>query len=90
MVLDIKQLRNFSVLAATLHFAKAALLLNMTAPALTRSIQRLEQELEVKLLLRNNRAVSLTPAGQRFLQFAEMTLESLSSLERDFRADLAR
>ena len=85
--MDIKQLGAFSVLASSLHFAKAAKLCHMTAPALTRSVQRLESELGVKLLLRNNRLVSLTPAGQRFLLFAESTLESLSILERDLHED---
>lgn len=85
--MDIKQLEIFSVLASTLHFAKAAKLCHMTAPALTRSIQRLEQELGVTLLLRNNRMVSLTPAGQRVLLFAESAIESLHILEKDLRSD---
>jgi len=81
--MDFKQLEIFSSLARHLHFAKAAKECHITAPALTRSIQRLEGELGVELLYRNNRQVALSDAGRRFLLFAEQTLGHLYTLQQD-------
>lgn len=57
-------LRYFCVLADTLHFGKAAQILHITQPPLTRAIQRLEEELGVLLFKRNQRNVVLTSAGE--------------------------
>lgn len=43
----------------------------MSASALSRLIQRMEQELDCRLLLRNNRSVQLTRQGKQLLTFAE-------------------
>ncbi len=74
-LMDFKQLEIFTVLAKELHFAKAAKQCHMTASAVTRSIQRLEQELGCQLLLRNNRSVELTQAGLNFAEYAKESLE---------------
>ena len=47
----------------------------MTASAVTRSIQRLEEELGYVLLVRNNRHVELTVAGKELAIYAEETLD---------------
>lgn len=81
--MDFKQLEAFVVVADELHFANAAKRLHVTASALTRQIQRLEQGLSAQLLLRNNKQVELTPAGMRFLSFAVDALEREQALQRD-------
>jgi len=68
--MDFKQLEIFTVLAQELHFTQTAKRCHMTASAVTRSIQRLEEELDVTLLLRNNRNVELTAAGKQFADYA--------------------
>jgi LysR family transcriptional regulator of abg operon len=42
----------------------------LSQPALTRSIQQLEKHVGMPLLTRSTRSVSLTPAGERFYQYA--------------------
>lgn len=72
--MDFKQLEIFVSLAHELHFARTARHCHMTASAVTRSIQRLEDELGFTLLVRNNRRVELTMAGKSFSMFAQDVL----------------
>lgn len=66
--------RIFLHLAESLHFARSAKALHMSASALTRSIQRLEQELGQPLFLRTKRSVALTRAGELFREHARAQL----------------
>ncbi len=68
---QLSQLRCFVAVATELHFGRAAALLHMTQPPLTRQIQLLEHEVGVQLLDRSGGAVRLTPAGTIFLREAE-------------------
>ncbi|WP_121117709.1 LysR substrate-binding domain-containing protein [Croceibacterium ferulae] len=64
---ELSQLRCFVAAAEELHFGRAAQRLNMTQSPLSRQIQLLERILNVTLLERTSRTVSLTPSGQVFL-----------------------
>lgn len=68
---QLSQLRCFVAVATELHFGRAAVLVNMTQPPLTRQIQLLEHEVGVQLLERAGGTVRLTPAGVTFLREAE-------------------
>ena len=72
--MDYSDLKYFVALAETLHFAKAARKAHISPSALTRSIQRLETEVEHPLFFRDRRNVTLTPAGRIFLAYAEGAL----------------
>ncbi|MEB2519680.1 LysR family transcriptional regulator [Pseudomonas sp. YuFO20] len=57
----------FSTVASAGSLARAAERLGVSQPALTKSVQRLERRLGVKLLLRSSRGIELTDAGAAFL-----------------------
>lgn len=80
MDIEVRHLRAFSTVAEQRSYTAASRLLLITQPALTRTVQQLEQRLDVQLLKRSSRSVELTAAGQAFLQRAR-------SILRDF--DLA-
>jgi DNA-binding transcriptional LysR family regulator len=58
----------FHALAEELNYRRAADRLGMSQPSLTRSIQRLEHQLKVKLFERTRQQVTLSPAGRVFLE----------------------
>jgi DNA-binding transcriptional LysR family regulator len=73
-MIENRHLRYFSVLARTLHMTRAAEQLYLAQPALSQNIQQLEEELGTTLIQRTGRKLSLTAAGQVFLQEAENSL----------------
>jgi len=72
--MTVTQLECFRAVARRRHFARAADSLGKTQPALTVHVQRLEADLGVRLLERSGRQISLTPAGQILLPYAEKIL----------------
>ncbi len=71
--MDLTLIRYFLTLARTLNFTRAAEACNVTQPALTKSIQRLEEELGGPLLLRERSLTQLTPLGKAMLPLLEQT-----------------
>ncbi|WP_243700857.1 LysR family transcriptional regulator [Paralcaligenes ureilyticus] len=59
------------------NFIAASLTLNMSQPALTRTVQRVEQQIGVALFRRSTRHVEITPAGQEFVAVALRILDDL-------------
>jgi DNA-binding transcriptional LysR family regulator len=74
--LDLTQLRYFLALSKTLNFTSAAEACNVTQPALTKSIQRLEGELGGALLLREPDRAQLTPLGAAMLPLLQRTFDA--------------
>ncbi|NJO85543.1 MAG: LysR family transcriptional regulator [Synechococcaceae cyanobacterium RM1_1_27] len=66
--MNLKTLRAFIVLAEELHFGRAAEKCKISQPAMSRLLSELESDLEVRLLKRTSRDVSLTQAGRAFLE----------------------
>lgn len=60
-------LRAFEAAARHMSFTQAASELNVTQTAISHQIKRLEEELGVKLFIRQNRALSLTPEAKEYL-----------------------
>ncbi|EMU99860.1 bacterial regulatory helix-turn-helix, lysR family protein [Escherichia coli MP021017.3] len=60
-------MKAFVILAESSSFNNAAKLLNITQPALTRRIKKMEEDLHIQLFERTTRKVTLTKAGKRLL-----------------------
>ena len=58
------KIQYFLTVAETLNFGRAAKLLGIAQPALSRSIRQLEQQFGFSLFERSTRRVALTPAGE--------------------------
>lgn len=74
------ELEVFLHLAETLHFGKTSRSCNMSPSALSRLIQRLEEELGYRLLDRDNRSATLTEAGARYRDYARTVVEGYRNL----------
>jgi LysR family positive regulator for ilvC len=79
--MDIRSLNLFLHLATTLHFGRTSRACNITRSGLTRTIQRLEQELGEQLFFRNNRSVRLTETGELFREYATDVVQGYRSLQ---------
>jgi DNA-binding transcriptional LysR family regulator len=75
--MDLVKLRYFQTVAKTLHFRRAAALLNISQPPLSKSIKTLEDELGTQLFFRTRRRVELTPAGEVLLKRCERIFQEL-------------
>jgi LysR family positive regulator for ilvC len=84
---DDRSLENFLHLAEKLHFGNAAEACHLSTSALSRSIQRMEQELGTMLVERDNRRVQLTREGELFRRYAEQTLQRRRELQDRLNVD---
>ena len=81
-------LRAFEAAARHLSFTQAASELNVTQTAISHQIKRLEEELGVRLFVRQNRALTLTPEAKDYLPgiraaFNDMRLATDRLLRKD-------
>jgi LysR family transcriptional regulator, hca operon transcriptional activator len=84
--MELRQLRYFLGVAESMHFTRAAELLNVSQPALSQQIRLLEEEVGVRLLERTNRRVQLTPAGVAFRARVQVVLEEAAKATSDARS----
>ena len=76
--MDFRHLRTFAAVAELRHFARAASLCNLSQPAVSHQMAQLESELGTRLLNRASRRVSLTVAGEVFLEEARRILAAVN------------
>ncbi|APG49781.1 TPA: LysR family transcriptional regulator [Providencia stuartii] len=80
--MDIRSLRYFVEVVQLNGFSRAAERLFVTQPAISRSIQKLEQELGYTLLVRENDGVRLTDEGEILLSHAKQILKQFNSMNK--------
>lgn len=78
--MELHQVRYFITLARTLNFTRAAELCNVTQPALTKAVQKLEHELGGPLVHRERQLTQLTDLGKLILPMLERTLAAAESV----------
>jgi len=76
-----RRLQVFHAVAKQLSFTRAAEVLFMTQPAVTFQIKQLEEHFNTRLFDRGHGRISLTPAGEMVLEYAERILNLSSELE---------
>ncbi len=72
--MDFRELKIFLTLADQLHFGRTSALCSVSSSALSRTIQRMEDELGCRLFDRGNRSVVLTHEGELFQKYARQVI----------------
>lgn len=84
--MNLNQIETFVHVAEHGSISKAALVLGVAQPALSRQVRALEAELRETLLLRNGRGVQLTEAGRRLLTHCHDILQLVNQAKEDLTA----
>src|SRR5688500_20412222 len=78
---SLQLLQAFSEVAKQRSFARAARELGLSASAITKSVQRLEQQVKLRLFQRTTRRVALTKEGEAVHARCRRVLEELEALD---------
>lgn len=80
--MDLRKLEIFTAVARTGGFSSAAEQLHMAQPAVSIAIRKLEESLDVPLLDRSGRTVTLTDEGRDLLHRAQSILDQVEELKQ--------
>jgi DNA-binding transcriptional LysR family regulator len=80
--MDLTALKYFVATAESKNFTKAAEICNVTQPALSRKIRKLEEEYGLRLIERSTHSVELTKAGERCYRSAKKALSACALFDR--------
>lgn len=81
--MEIRVLRYFLTVAREENITRAAELLHLTQPTLSRQIAQMEDEMGVRLFDRGTRKITLTSEGLLLRRRAEEILELVDKTERE-------
>jgi LysR family transcriptional regulator, nitrogen assimilation regulatory protein len=87
--MELRSLHYFVRIAELGSITRASAHLQIAQPALTRHVQRLEDELDAPLFTRANRGVRLTEAGHKLLESAQRILRDVERAGDEIRAHKA-
>ncbi|WP_054950646.1 LysR family transcriptional regulator [Numidum massiliense] len=82
------QLEYFQTVAKLQHFTRAADVLSISQPALSRSIAKLENELGVPLFTRQGRSVQLNRYGKLFLTRVDRAMQNIAEGKEAIRGEI--
>lgn len=85
-MLELSHLEHLTAVARYGTLSKAAEALNTSQPVLSRTMQRLEEELQVKLFERQKNKLTLNSNGEMAVQYAEKVLEEAQRMVERVRA----
>ena len=82
--MELRVLNYFLMVAREENITKAAQLLHVTQPTLSRQLMQLEEELGVKLFQRSNHSITLTEEGMLLRRRAQELISLEEKTKRDF------
>ncbi|WP_341321641.1 LysR family transcriptional regulator [Solibacillus sp. FSL H8-0523] len=82
--MEMEQLQYFKTVATMQHMTRAAEVLAISQPALSKSIASIEQQLGVPLFSREGRSIYLNRFGELFLQSVDIILEEYERIREEF------
>ena len=85
-MIELRHLRCFLCISRERTITKAADVLHISQPALSRTLQELEDELGQKLIIRN-KPITLTPKGELLRRRAETMIDYFEKLKKEIKAD---
>lgn len=83
--MNLQQLEYFIKIAETKNFTLASELMAVSQPAMSKSISKLEEELEATLFERNNKSVNITVQGSVFLKHAMIALAQIEQGKNEIK-----
>src|SRR4051812_1306403 len=84
--MNLRRLEYFSVLAQVGNLGKAAEMLHISAPALSKAMKVLEEEMEAKLWIRDGRKIILTDLGKALCRRTQTLMGDLRKVKEDLLA----
>lgn len=87
--IELRHLRAYVALCEEANYTRAAVRLHLSQPALTRTIQQLERQIECRLIERTSRRFELTDEGAEFLAHARRILADVDTVTAELRSRAA-
>jgi DNA-binding transcriptional LysR family regulator len=81
--MELSDLRYFYNVAVSRSFSRGAALSHVSPPAISKTIKKLEEELQTQLFVRTTRSVALSPGGEILLQRCRRIFAEVDALGRD-------